>query len=401
MNIKQKKISNPIIIRKGLKLGELDAEADRDLLLACFVDKGELHRLLNINDPASVIVGRTGAGKSALLQRISESEQHSTLLDPHDISIKFLESSNIIQFLNELGVKLDLFYRMLWRHILTVEFIKMRYQLTSEDQNRSFLARINEFLTPNPAKKKAFQYFSEWGSQFWLKADEQLREITKKFSTELSGNLAGKLSNIELSARGAKALSEEERSEVVTLATRVINEIQIQRLNEVLEVLGEYSFNDPQKRYYILIDQLDEDWAESETRCRFIKALIEETKSLRKIPQTKVISALRIDLLEVVFDSTRGAGFQEEKYESYLVPLHWTKDDLKELIELRVREVFRRQYSSDAVSLDDIFPSAKKGGQGTAIDYITERTLLRPRDVLQFVNIVSKEPPTENASLGE
>ena len=42
------KTKNPIRIKKGLKIGELDAEADRDLMLACFVDKGELDSLQRI-----------------------------------------------------------------------------------------------------------------------------------------------------------------------------------------------------------------------------------------------------------------------------------------------------------------------------------------------------------------
>lgn len=118
---------NEIIIKKGLKVGELDAEADADLLAACFVDNGQLEVLLDIKSPASVVLGRTGAGKSALLYKLSLEVEYSSMLDPHDISIKFLEHSNIIQFFNELDVKLDLFYRILWRHILTVELLKLRY----------------------------------------------------------------------------------------------------------------------------------------------------------------------------------------------------------------------------------------------------------------------------------
>ena len=84
-----------IIIRKGLKLGELDAEADSELLDSCFVDNGQLAELLDIESPSSVILGRTGAGKSALLYKISKEVEHSSFLDPNDISIRFLEHSNI------------------------------------------------------------------------------------------------------------------------------------------------------------------------------------------------------------------------------------------------------------------------------------------------------------------
>ncbi len=379
-------MNNPIIIKKGLKLGELDAEADKDLLGACFIDNGQFTSITDVLSPASIVLGRTGAGKSALLLETSTTVEHSALLDPNDISIRFLEHSNIIQFFNEIGVKLDLFYRILWRHILTIELLKLRYDLRSESENRSFISRINGWVQRDSAKQRALDYFSEWGDKFWLETDEQLRELTTKFTNDVRAKLSAKYHDVDISLQGAKGLSEETRTEIKSLATQVVSGIQIKRLNEVLDLLSEFAFNDPQKRYYILIDQLDEDWAETETRCRFIRALIEETKSMRRIPQVKIITALRRDLLDLVFDKTRDSGFQEEKYEAYLVRLSWSKEDLKGLLSSRVSEVYRRQYTSENVEFTDIYPAAEKYGSGPAIDYIIDRTLLRPRDAIQFAN---------------
>ena len=379
-------MSNPIVIRKGLKLGELDAEADKDLLLSCFIDTGELSRLMSVDDPAAIVLGRTGSGKSALLLKISETAEHSVFLDPNDISIRFLEHSNIIQFLNELGIKLDLFYRILWRHLLTVELLKLRYDLKSESDNRNFIRRIYQLIERDKVKEKAFSYFSEWGDKFWLETDEQLRELTNKFASEIKAKFGEDFKNVDVSLEGAKSLSNEERVEIKNRASQVVSGIQIKRLNEVLDLLAEYAFDDKQKKYYILIDALDENWAETETRCRFIRALIEEIKSFRKLNQVKILPALRRDLLDFVFDRTRDAGFQEEKYEAYILPVRWSREDLELLIEKRINEVFRRQYTNENLKFSDFFPKPKKGGGMRAEDYILERTLLRPRDALQFVN---------------
>lgn len=379
-------MESEIIIKKGLKLGELDAEADSDLLDVCFIDNGQLNDLLNIGTPASVILGRTGAGKSALLYKISREVEHSSFLDPNDISIRFLEHSNIVQFFNELGIKLDLFYRILWRHILTVELLKLRYGLRSKADNDSFMRWINSLVSKDRVRERALNYFKEWGDKFWLETNEQLKELTTKLTNDVKAKLGTKFKNIDISLEGAKSLDEEVKTEIRSLATQVVSGIQIQKLNEVLDLLSESSFDDKQKRYYILIDKLDEDWAETETRCRFIRALIEETKSLRRIPQVKVVSALRRDLLDLVFDKTRDSGFQEEKYEAYLVPLYWSKEDLKSLLSSRVSEVYKRQYTKQQVIFNDVFPKSQKGGTGLAVDYIIERTLFRPRDAIQFAN---------------
>jgi ABC-type bacteriocin/lantibiotic exporter with double-glycine peptidase domain len=81
-------MSNPIKIKKGLKLGELDAEADAEMLDSCFIDNGQLENISSICSPKSIILGRTGSGKSAFLYKLSLLAENSVLLDPNDISIR-------------------------------------------------------------------------------------------------------------------------------------------------------------------------------------------------------------------------------------------------------------------------------------------------------------------------
>jgi hypothetical protein len=44
-------MANQIVIKKGLKIGQLDAEADKDLLDVCFVDNGQLDELVDVSQP--------------------------------------------------------------------------------------------------------------------------------------------------------------------------------------------------------------------------------------------------------------------------------------------------------------------------------------------------------------
>ncbi|MCY3510506.1 P-loop ATPase, Sll1717 family [Klebsiella michiganensis] len=379
--------NNPITIRQNLKIGELDAESDTLLLESCFVDSGYLNKLLDPFDNSSIVRGRTGAGKSALLHMVMNRAYKCRQLDPNDISIRFLEQSDIIAFFEELNVNLDMFYKVLWRHILIMELLKLRHDIKSESDTNNFFSAILSRLKKDEIKRKALEYFREWGDKFWIDTDAHLREITLKLERDTKASIGGEYSGIALNAEYAKKLTEEQVHDVKKRATEVVSSLQIQKLNEILSLLAEYSFDDPQKKYVIIIDQLDENWAENETRYKFIRALIEEIKVFRKIKNIKIIVALRLDLLRSVFNLTRSSGFQEEKYESYILDIKWTPEQLTELIQKRVGEVYRKQYTRDNVKIQDIFPKPKGGPTGlTPIEYITERTLLRPRDILQYVN---------------
>ncbi len=375
-----------IKISRNLKIGSLDAETDAQLLDKCFVDKGDLEELLDVRNPTAIILGRTGSGKSALIHKIHRTTNNCSRLDPNDISVRFLEHSDIVKFFDALEIKLDLFYRLLWRHLLVVEILKLRYNIKSDVDGRHFIDTIFNIIRRDKAKQKAIEYFNEWGDKFWLDTDEHLREITSKLEQDTKTSIGAKYSWLSLNMESLEKLSEQEKIEIKQRATQVVNGLQIKKLTEVLELLSMHSFNDQQKKFYILIDQLDENWANTDTRCRFIRALIEEIKSFRKLETVKIIIALRKDLLDLVFDRTRDSGFQEEKYESYILELKWSDEELQNLVELRINEVFKSIYTKDLVKFSDIFPRQKKGGGQAPIDFILERTLRRPRDVLQFVN---------------
>lgn len=378
---------NPIVIKQNFKIGELDAESDTFLLESCFVDSGYLSRLLDSSTTASIVVGRTGAGKSALLHMVANNADKFKKLDPNDISIRFLEHSDIISFFEELNVNLDMFYKILWRHILIMEFLKIRHDIKSEyDTNNFFSGLLNKFKR-NEIKKKAIEYFRAWGDKFWIDTDTHLREITHKLERDTKASIGSSFSGMTLSAETAKKMTDEDKHEVKKRASEVVSGLQIQKLNEILDLLSEYSFNDTQKNYYVIIDKLDENWAENSTRYKFIRALIEEIKVFRRIKNIKIIAALRLDLLKSVFNLTRGSGFQEEKYESYILDIKWTSQQLVELVQKRIQEVYKKQYTKENVKISDVFPSIKGGVKGKQpMEYIIERTLYRPRDVLQYVN---------------
>lgn len=179
-------------------------------------------------------------------------------------------------------------------------------------------------------------------------------------------------------------LSEEEKSEVLTRGSSVVNKIQMKELGKLVAFLAEDVFDDPQRPYFITIDNLDENWVANSSKFFLIRSLIEEIKIFRKIRNVKIIAVLRQDLLEKVYNETRDGGFQEEKYESYYARLRWREKDLEALLELRINEVFKRKYTGRKVTLAEILPKDRGGDK--SLNYILDRTFLRPRDAISFIN---------------
>lgn len=98
-------------IKKAYSLGALAAEDDA-LLNQAFVDSGLLPRLLDPDDPHFLVLGRTGAGKTALIRRIRQ-EANVGCVDPEELSLQRLHNSTILPWLVQTGVNLDVFFQVL------------------------------------------------------------------------------------------------------------------------------------------------------------------------------------------------------------------------------------------------------------------------------------------------
>lgn len=373
------------VIWRNLSIGAPDAEADRDLLSACFVDHGALDLIRDSGNHASVVVGRTGQGKSAILFQLGEIEDNAIEIKPLELAFRFVENSTVIRFFEDAGVNLNLFYRLLWRHVLVTELIKKRFNLHDQGALDRWIDSISIRLKKDSVKARSISYLRKWGENFWQETEVRLTEVTKKIESELSASLEGSTALAKLKAGGKEVLTDAERAEVVSRGSSVVSKIQIADLNRVMQVLAEEAFKDQQSRYYVCIDSLDEDWVSHKAKIRLIRALIEEVRTFRsELKHAKIIVALRQDLIEKVFELTRDGGFQEEKYEIYYARLGWSRQDLIELLRLRVGEVFRRKYTNKRVGLEDVFPKIR--GSESPFDYMLDRTLLRPRDLIAFAN---------------
>ena len=310
------KANQNFVFKKHMTIGEADAENDKKFLTNCFIDTGDYEVLKDTEASYSIVLGRTGIGKSALLEQIETSSDRVIRIEPEELALKHISNSTILNFFEDLGVKLDVFYNLLWQHTFAVELIKHKYGIDSADAKTSFIDTISSLLSGDRKKQQALKYIEEWGDKFWLDTETRIKEFTEKLEASLKSSIDSKIPGFSFTSEGKASLTEEQKLEVMHYGKKVVSSVQIEKLSKIVTLLAEDIFTDPQKKTYILIDKLDENWVDDELRYKLIRALIETIKKFRKIESVKILVTLRTDLLNRVLDKTRDSGFQREKYNS-------------------------------------------------------------------------------------
>jgi len=365
------------------------AEDDTQLLYDCFLDSGNLDILRDCDANQRIIVGRTGSGKSALCLMLKQSEERSKFISPESLSLQYLTNISILKQLSELGVKLDLFYKLLWKHILVVEFIKLRYSSNSESELRHAVDALIDRVKPEKNRKKSIGYLEQWGDKFWHETEERVREVTEKLENKITSDLGINSDLLRAGVKSGSKITIESRQEYRSRAQEIVNKIQITELDQVIEILRDFSFNDGQKRFFLIIDRLDENWIEDNLRYQLIKALIETVKDFSKLKNTKIVVVLRRDLLDRVIRATKDSGFQEEKLRPFILQMKWSKSHLFDLLDRRINNLVRRRYTKQKVCWQDLLP--EKVDKKDVSEYIIERTMYRPRDMLEFFNCIIEQ----------
>lgn len=399
MTVKSKQASSKnFVFRKHSNIGAADAIDDKKFLSECFVDTGELDILTDINSPQCIVTGRTGAGKTALLEMLDSAVDKSIKISPEGLALAYVSDNEILNFFIAAGVNMDLFYRLLWRHVFAVELIREHYQIISEKARDNFLIQIMDRLKGNKSRQDAINYFLTWGDKFWMDSEFRVKEVTKTLAKDLRAAIDGSMgvsapsasANLSLSAEMAKHLTEEQKAEIVQRGQKVVDSVQMKALSEVMELLESEILVDKKRRYFITIDRLDENWVNDDLRYHLIRALLDTVREFNnKISNVKIIVAIREDLLDRVFRYTRSPGYQEEKYKSMYLPLTWNEASLEDLVDRRVNQLVREQYTTKIVKLSDLLPNTMN--RQDPVKYMMARTMLRPRDIIMFFNDIIQQ----------
>ena len=326
---------NEFRFRKNDTIGAPAAEDDVTFLHECFVDTGDFSLVEKMEDNRIIVLGRTGAGKSALFEHLHHKyPDHAIRIRPTGLALTHVSGSNVLQYFSTLGINLDPFYKLLWRHVITIEILQRFFSQYVPDSDSLYDWLRKKFVGEKKSQKEANEligYLEKWGAKFWNETEYRVREITAKIEKELQGSLKATIGVDPFGANGDFSslyhLEEQQKIDVIHHAQKIVARAQIEDLHKVTEILDSV-LSDREKNYYIMIDGLDEQWIEDSLRYRLIMALIETSREFIRPKNAKVLLSLRRDLIERVFRLTRSAGFQEEKYTGLYLILTWTKNNI-------------------------------------------------------------------------
>jgi hypothetical protein len=369
--------------RKNAEIGKLEAETD-SFLDSCFYESDVFKGIIDFdsteNNPdftRRIIVGRTGSGKSALLRKIVSCNQikvHDTIEAENTVFEHIINNVFISKLIDE-NIDLRVFYKALWLHVLLVKVINLIHRSSYE----SFFDKVSRLI--GSSKKRynpeiANEYVSEYKDNFFN--DNVITEITNKMQESLSGG-----ANSGLFKADAKKL-DERLQKIQTATSSYVSKELLRKQKELIKVITEEFSNEKQVRIVISIDDLDKSWLSSSLiRYDFINALLEAFKELLDIKSVKILISIRTDIIMGIYKNSLR---QDEKDLSLIYPISWNSDEIRSILDSRINHLVRNQYqASKTVKFNDVFKFEVNGQ--LAHDFIIDRTMLRPRDAINFVNL--------------
>lgn len=370
--------------RKNTIIGNLDAETD-SFLQDCFIETEIYKTLSKFNDEIDftkrIIIGRTGSGKTAILKKLSQdrSIKKHGIIEAESTVFEHINNNIFISNLMNNGIDLRVFYKSLWMHVLLVKSIELLYPDTE-----TFFEKLS--ILPMSLSKRgnkvdtAKEYVDLYRDNFFN--DNALTEITDKMQTELSATIAFQASKLSFSE------NEEQIIKIQRATASYVSKELLSKQKEVIKFIKDDSSNESQIRIIISIDDLDKSWlSSSEIRYDFINALLDAFKELIDIKSIKILISIRTDIIMGIYQNNLR---QEEKDKSLIIPITWNKNEIRKILDKRINYLIKNQYAGrEKVSLSDIFYFDVNNIR--ADEYIIERTMLRPRDAIDFVNYCLSE----------
>lgn len=341
MNYKSRKRVLPA--DAGVQIFGADAAEDDANLSSYFLKTSTWHKVTT--GKIMLVLGRKGSGKSAIFKMLSEADLNNTVVVPITPRLFALD------ILNEFTSKYpdspfnkEIAYATAWRYSLMLELL-----ISIENETGNFKiggeAGVHEWLRKNVELdadiiSRTVAFLEKW-------------TVDKIALSQLSASIAGN------NRRGP-----------------LVGQQIDQTVSDVKKSLQ-------QKKYVIAIDNLDEGWTNKEEARTYLAGLILAAKELSRLSNLSITIFMRTDMFRVL----ETAYQHMDKFRQSIEYIEWSPTSLARLISLRIQKHFGITNESNDMTWKRLFP-IKMENHFITYKHITERTFLRPREIIQFCRLI-------------
>ncbi len=346
-------MSNPKKIRNWTytDLGRVVAEQDVNLVDYYVSPSKYVERASDVNDSAVFYVGPKGIGKSAILQmvRLTLPQESNRIINITPDNLAFSALANIevtTPILNMIG-KQKWFFKSIWDYLLTVEILRREYK------NQTWLRQSVGKLYRSPFEKKAQKLL-----------DTCLKDDGKPVN--LMNTIIDLLDSVELSAE--------------TDSAKIAANIKADKKSEgnknlelfsIINSVAKDTCDNIKHNYYIVIDDLDQNWRNDPVQNEFLSGLFQSLKNFSKPPRIKCLVSMREDIYKNIIIQDR------DKFHDWVCNVKWDFSEIKEMVTLRVH---KKTGLNRNMIWGGLFPE-------NGFDFLFKHTQERPRELIRLTHL--------------
>lgn len=341
---------------KKLNFGAPAAERDINVgLIDYFVESEAFKRLASRT--RTIVLGNRGTGKSAIFKILADrARRKGTLvleLNPENYSYEML--SSVLRSEREGSWAKHGAFTSSWKYLI--------------------LVRVMQELTKSGPRLKT-------GGA--AKVYEYLRDHFKGSQDSPISVLVSYLKRIE----GLKIGSYE-----ASVRTKELDKLyKLQELESLFPCVTELLEKKP---VVVLIDELDKGWDSSEDAKAFVSGLFQAAVSLNELSSKMTVY---ISLRQELYDSIPALYDDTQKYRDLIEAIRWDETSLLAVAAKRIRHSFSElEGESDAACWNTVFAENLKYRKSKSFNYLVDRTLYRPRELIQFCTDAVEEAKPTNA----
>lgn len=338
-----------------LSFGAPAAEREIDKGLVEYFVESEAYRRIASGEK-TVLLGNRGAGKSAIFKVLASRERSRGAvvleLSPEDYSYEILSES--LRKESEGSWAKQGAFASAWKYLIYVMIMKEVVRQGSASRTRA-AKRIQNYLRDN---HRGFQ-----NNPFDL------------FLSHLKRIEGIKIGPYEASLR-----------------TRELT--RLYKLEEIQELLPELREVCERQRVLVFVDELDRGWDASEDAQAFVAGLFHACVSINQLsPNLRTYVSLRREL----YDSIPALYEDAQKYRDTIELIEWDEPQLLSLVANRIRySVPAARDLSDDECWNLVFAETLQYRRNKSFNYIVDRTLYRPREIIQFCSACLEEARGSN-----